>query len=237
MSWTNISRRGFDVTSFAGGPAQGSNMARVRDLAPQQCLVAPIDVGKHGAMSLVAIHYGQIVGEPFEYGLAVSGVDTFMAAVDAVVRRTDAASVRIGIEAAGHYHQALATTLRSKGFDVVELNPYQVKIARTQLGQARIKTDIRDCMAMVELLVRGQGWPLHRHDGAVAEQAALVAHRRRKLAAAQALGSQIHALSDVAFPGPGHRGGDRRRMCPRRPARHSCAIARRRPGHVRCPAR
>jgi transposase len=56
-------------------------------------------------------------------------------------------------------------------------------------------------MAMVELLVRGQGWPLHREDGAVAEQAALVAHRRRKLAAAQALGSQIHALADIAFPG------------------------------------
>jgi transposase len=176
-------------------------MARVRDLAPQRCLVVPVDVGKHAAMALVADHYGQIVGEPFEFRLTIAGVDTLVATVDHVARRTAAASVRVGVEAAGHYHQALASTLRGKGFDVVELNPYQVKIARTQLGQARIKTDLRDCMAMVELLVRGQGWPLHREDGAVAEQAALVAHRRRKLAAAQALGSQIHALADVAFPG------------------------------------
>jgi hypothetical protein len=42
-------------------------------------------------MSLVANHYGQIVGEPFEYGLTVPGVETFIATVDAVVRRTDAA--------------------------------------------------------------------------------------------------------------------------------------------------
>jgi transposase len=35
----------------------------------------------------------------------------------------------------------------------------------------------------------------------VAEQAALVAHRRRKRAAAQVLGNQIHALADIAFPG------------------------------------
>jgi transposase len=189
------------VTSFAGGAAQAGYMARVRDLAPQQCLVVPVDVGKHSAMALVADHYGQIVGEPFEFRLTVEGVDTLVAAVDGVARRTAAASVRVGIEAAGHYHQALATTLRRKGFDVVELNPYQVKIVRSQLGQAKIKTDLRDCMAMVELLVRGQGWPLHREDGAVAEQAALVAHRRRKQAAAQALGSQIHALADVAFPG------------------------------------
>ncbi|MEV5543621.1 transposase, partial [Saccharopolyspora shandongensis] len=189
------------MKSFAGGAAQAAYMARVRDLAPQRCLVVPVDVGKHAAMALVADHFGQIVGEAFEFDLKVSGVDTFVAVVDAVMRRTASASVRVGIEAAGHYHQALASTLRGKGFDVVELNPYQVKIARAQLGQARIKTDVRDCMAMVELLVRGQGWPLHREDGAVAEQAALVAHRRRKLAAAQALSSQIHALADVAFPG------------------------------------
>jgi transposase len=173
----------------------------VRDLAPQRCLVVPVDVGKRTAMALVADHYGQIVGEPFEFGLTVSGVDALTTAIDGVAKRVAAGSVRVGIEAAGHYHQALAATLRDKGFDVVELNPYQVKIARAQLGQARIKTDLRDCMAMVELLVRGQGWPLHRQDGAVAEQAALVAHRRRKQAAAQALGSQIHALADLAFPG------------------------------------
>jgi transposase len=173
----------------------------VRDLAPQRCLVVPVDVGKRTAIALVADHYGQIVGDPFEFGLTVSGVDALVTAIDGVAKRVAAGSVRVGIEAAGHYHQALAVTLRDKGFDVVELNPYQVKIARAQLGQARIKTDLRDCMAMVELLVRGQGWPRHREDGAVAEQAALVAHRRRKQAAAQALGSQIHALADLAFPG------------------------------------
>ena len=189
------------MTGFAGGVAQAGYMARVRDLVPQRCLVVPVDVGKHSAMALVADHYGQVVGEPFEFGLTVSGVDRLVTVIEGVTRRTVAGSVRVGIEAAGHYHQALASALRGKGFDVVELNPYQVKIARAQLGQARIKTDLRDCMAMVELLVRGQGWPLHREDGAVAEQAALVAHRRRKLAAVQALGSQIHALADVAFPG------------------------------------
>jgi transposase len=54
---------------------------------------------------------------------------------------------------------------------------------------------------MVELLVRGQGWTVRRHDGPLGEQAVWVAHRRRKLDAAQVLGSQIHALADPAFPG------------------------------------
>jgi transposase len=189
------------VASFAGGVAQAGYVDRIRDLAPQQCLVVPVDVGKRTAVALVADHYGQIIAEPFEFDLTVSGAGRLAAVIAVVRRKVDARSVRVGVEAAGHYHQALATTLRSNGFDVVELNPYQVKMARAQLGQARVKTDVRDCMAMVELLVRGQGWPLHRQDGAMAEQLVWVAHRRRKLAAAQALGSQVHALADLAFPG------------------------------------
>jgi transposase len=189
------------VASFAGGVAQAGYVGRVRDLAPGRCLVVAVDVGKRTAMALVADHYGQIVAEPFEFDLTVSGVAKLVAGIAETCERVSAQSVRVGVEAAGHYHQALAATLRGKGFDVVELNPYQVKMSRVQLGAARVKTDMRDCMAMVELLVRGQGWPVHRQDGAMAEQVVWVAHRRRKLAAAQALGSQVHALADLAFPG------------------------------------
>lgn len=186
---------------FAGGAAQAGYVSRIRDLAPDRCLVVPVDVGKRAAAALVADDHGQVVGELFEFNLTVSGLDRFMGVVGDVKRRIGAQSIRIGVEAAGHYHRSVATTLARNGFDVVELNPYQVKTARVQLGQARVKTDRRDCLAMVELLVRGQGWPLHRHDGPVAEQAVWVAHRRRKLDAAQVLGSQIHALADLAFPG------------------------------------
>jgi transposase len=189
------------VTIFAGGPAQAAYVARIRDLPPRQCLVVAVDVGKWAAMALIADQHGQVIGEAFEFALTRSGLTALLARIDQAVAAVTARSVRVGIEAAGHYHQALAMTLRDNGFDVVELNPFQVKTARAQIGQARVKTDLRDCMAMIELLVRGQGWPLHDADGAVAEQAAWVAHRRRKQAAAQALGSQVHALADLAFPG------------------------------------
>ena len=148
------------MASFAGGVAQAGYVGRVRDLVPQRCLVVPVDVGKRTAVALIADHYGQIVVEPFEFDLTISGVDKLVAAIVEVCGQVGAQSVRVGVEAAGHYHQALASTLCGKGFDVVELNPYQVKMSRVQLGAARVKTDVRDCMAMVELLVRGQGWPV-----------------------------------------------------------------------------
>jgi transposase len=189
------------MMTFAGGRAQADYVARVRGIPPEQCLVVPIDVGKHSAVSLVADHEGRVVHHPITFPMTATGTRTLVSAAGAAERATSAASVRFGIEAAGHYHRVLASTLHASGLDVVELNPAAVKLARSQLGQARVKTDVRDCLAMVELLVRGQGWPLHRHDDQVALQAMWVAQRRRKLDAAQALTNQVHALADLAFPG------------------------------------
>jgi len=189
------------VSKFAGGLAQADYMSRIGQLPPQQCLVVPIDVGKSSATALVVDHHGRIVQDLFEFDLTVSGANKLITVVAAAEQRAGALSVRAGIESAGHYHRALATTLRDKGFDIVELNPYHVKMARAQMGQARIKTDLRDCLSMAEVLVRGRGWGPHSQDGTIAEQRLWTARRRRKLAAAQVLGGQIHALADLAFPG------------------------------------
>ena len=56
------------MAGFAGGTAQAGYVARVRDLAPQRCLVVPVDVGKRTAMALLADHCGQIIGDPIEFG-------------------------------------------------------------------------------------------------------------------------------------------------------------------------
>ena len=86
--------------------------------------------------------------------------------VTAAERSANAGSVRFGIESAGHYHRALASTLRAEGSTSCELNPLPREARPSPAGPGALKTDLRDCLAMVELLVRGQGWPLHRADGA-----------------------------------------------------------------------
>lgn len=187
---------------FAGGAAQAEYMSQVRGLPPERCLVVPVDVGKRTAMAVIADRNGEVVGDPVEFELTVPGRDRLIDRVAAGDRQVGGAlHVRYGVEAAGHYHRALATSLHASGRNVVELNPRAVKVARTELGQAKVKTDLRDCLAMVELMVRGQGWPLHGSDGAVAEQLLWAGQRRRQADAVLALGNQVHALADVAFPG------------------------------------
>lgn len=49
----------------------------------------------------------------------------------------------------------------------------------------RLKTDVRDCFAVVELLTRGQGWPFYRYVDTVVSQQLWIARRRRTLLATQ----------------------------------------------------
>ncbi|MFD1661607.1 hypothetical protein ACFSL4_26225 [Streptomyces caeni] len=109
------------MTEFVGGLSQAEYMARVRDLPQGRCLVVAVDVGKRSAMGLIADHCERISGEPVDFALTRPGAEALELAIRSAVRLNDAASVRVGIEAAGHYHRALAARLWEGGFDVVEL--------------------------------------------------------------------------------------------------------------------
>lgn len=187
--------------TFVNGELQAQFMARIRGLDPQRCLVVPVDVGKAIAMALVADHYGEIIVAPFEFPLTETGFQALSAAVTRAERERDALIVRVGVEAAGHYHRTLVARLRAAGLEVVELNPRAVKDARGQQLLRTLKNDARDCGAMAELLIRGTGRPPQCRDEALAAQAAWVAHRRRKVAAQAILANQIHGQLDLIFPG------------------------------------
>ena len=186
---------------YVGCSLQAEFMVRVRGVDPRACLVAPVDVGKVEAMALVADHHGEIVVAPFRFALTERGYAEFAAAVTFASAERDAQVCRVGVESAGHYHKTLVARLRTTGFDVVELNPAAVKQARAQQLLARLKTDQLDLGAMAELLVRGAGRPPQCRSEAMAEQAAWVAHRRRKWRAHRSLRQQIHAQLDLVFPG------------------------------------
>jgi hypothetical protein len=54
------------------------------------------------------------------------------------------AVVKVGIEAAGHYHQPLLNAPWPGGWEVLELNPGHVTEQRRVLGKRTIKTDVID---------------------------------------------------------------------------------------------
>ena len=112
------------------------------------------------------------------------------------------AVVKVGIEAAGHYHWPL---LRSgawpTGWEVLELNPAHVTEQRRVLGKRTIKTDVIDLQAMTELLLAGRGQPVHDRSLVLEELTAWSTHRTGRVALRAATKNQLLGQLDRTFPG------------------------------------
>jgi transposase len=186
---------------YIGGSLQEAFVERIRGVDRERLLAVPIDVGKRTAAALVCDFYGQLVVAPFSFGLDERGLELFVRAVATAEAERGSAWVRVGLESAGHYHQTLLARLRDLAFDVSVLNPAQVKGNRAQDLLRSLKTDERDLGAMAELLIRGKGRPVGHVDEAMATQAAICAHRRRKVKARTAVKNHVHKGLDLVFPG------------------------------------
>ena len=84
-----------------------------------------------------------------------SGVAATVSRVSAVVAA--AAHVKMGIEAAGHYHRPVLDDGWPPGWEVLELNPAHVAEQRRVSGRRRVKTDVIDLEAITELVLAGRG--------------------------------------------------------------------------------
>lgn len=189
------------AVGYIGGAEQGRFVARIRNAERERLLAAPIDVGKRTAAAMVCDFWGEIVTAPFEFELNQSGFTKLRAELARAEAGRDVALTRVGVEQAGHYHDALVARLQSEGLDVVVLSPSQVKENRSQNLLRAVKTDARDLAAIAELMIRGLGRRPELEDGPIARQAVLVAHRRRKVKARSALKNQVLATWDLVFPG------------------------------------
>lgn len=190
-----------DALGLRGGVGVGTppRAKASGDVLPGDPLTLGIDVGKYDALALIADGRGELLGEPVSFGLDEPGVASLEAAVRDRCGERRASVVRLGVEACGHYHRLLVHRLRSAEWDTVDLSPAQVHAARTQMGYRRLKSDLRDAAAMIELLIRGNGRARSSHVDAIAELQAWVGHRNRKQAARVALGNQLLANLDLVF--------------------------------------
>lgn len=185
---------------FVGGAVQAGFLRSMERVGPVRSVLAGIDVGKFEALGLIADGRGELLAEPVVFGLDEPGVRAFESAIGRACAARSARLVRFGVEACGHYHRLLVHRLRSAGWDTVDLSPAQVHAARAQMGYRRLKSDQRDAAAMIELLIRGAGRTGADSHEAMTQLQVWVAHRHRKQDARVALGNQLLASIDLAFP-------------------------------------
>lgn len=109
--------------------------------------------------------------------------------------------VKVGVEAAGHYHRPVLDHRWPDGWEVLELNPAQVAEQRRVQGRRRVKTDVIDLEAITELVLAGYGRPVSDRDVVIGEVSAWALHRSRRVATRSATKNQLLGQLDRAFPG------------------------------------
>ena len=162
-------------------------------------IVVAVDVGKcSGVLSATDGARRCLVG-PVGFAMTRSGLCGVIDRIGAVVGTS--VQVKVGVEAAGHYHRPVLDYAWPSGWQVVELNPAQVAEQRKVAGRRRVKTDAIDLEAITELLLAGKGHPVGATPTILGEIAAWAGHRSRRVAVRTATKNQLLGQLDRTFPG------------------------------------
>jgi hypothetical protein len=190
-------------------------------------VVVAVDVGKNTvALSVTDDQRHRLLG-PLDFGMTRGGLSATVQKIQSKV--SDSALVKVGIEAAGHYHQPLMVPSSwPAGWQLLELNPAHVTEQRRVQGRRRVKTDAIDLEAITELVLAGRGTPVTDRAQAIGELAAWSAHRtgpgrgpdRVEEPAAGSAGPRVPGPDAGAARHTGDEGGtaDRRALHRPRPA-------------------
>ncbi|MFI6722101.1 IS110 family transposase, partial [Kribbella sp. NPDC050470] len=164
-------------------------------------VVVAVDVGKSSAvLSVTDAARHRLLG-PVEFTMTRSSLSQVVDRVRGVLPGAGE-SVRVGVEAAGHYHLPLIeTSTWPAGWELLELNPAHVTEQRRVQGRRRVKTDAVDLEAITELLLAGRGLPVAGRDVVIGELVAWVAHRTRRVQTRTATKNQLLGQLDRSFPG------------------------------------
>ena len=175
--------------------------ARSEDVPLRQLVAVPVDVGKSSAKVKVCDFSGRTLLAPCEFALTRRGVADVIGRLQAAVPG-DARLVRVGVEAAGHYHQpVIAPGVWPDGWEIVELNPAHVTAQRRVNGSRGVKTDEIDLAAITDMLLAGRGVAVVCGEAPLVELQAWVAHRRRRVEVRTATKNQLLGQLDRCFPG------------------------------------
>jgi transposase len=112
------------------------------------------------------------------------------------------AAVKVGVEAAGHYHRPLlGSALWPAGWELLELSPARVSEQRRVQGRRRVKTDAIDLEAITELVLAGHGVAVTTRSATITELSGWAMHRSRRILTRTATKNQLLAQLDRCFPG------------------------------------
>ena len=114
-----------------------------------------IDIAKSfHVVSVIDDNETKVINKPFKINNDYKGFDKLLSTLDSVTLNKD--DFLIGIEATGIYGENLLEFLKSKGYSVKLLNPFQTSRYREQITMKKVKNDNIDSLVIALFLKDGK---------------------------------------------------------------------------------
>jgi transposase len=168
------------------------------DYSLNEVLVVPIEIGKFNSKATIANMYGDLVVDNFIFSNNQRGYRFLKERVDTTSKSNNAKLVFVGMEGTGHYHENLAMRLKSDGYTVDIIHPYDSKHERENKNA---KTDEIDLMSIARMLITNKGRRCTLAEETYSKLQVVSRGRRKLVYMRTALKNRITSLVDRIFPG------------------------------------
>jgi len=163
-----------------------------------EVLVVAIEIGKFNSKGIIADMYGDLIMDNFQFPNNQRGYRFLTGKIKSASQIADSKLVFIGMEGTGHYHENIALQLKSDGFSVEIIHPYDSKHERENKNA---KTDGIDLLSIARMLITNKGRRSVLADGIYSNLKVVSRSRRKLVFMRTSLKNRITALVDRIFPG------------------------------------
>lgn len=154
-----------------------------------------IDIAKSSHFASVVNSDGEVIVKPFKFSNDIYGFNLFLNNII----HLDKDSIFIGLEATGHYGDAITSFLFDKGFKIGRINPIQTDALRSS-NIRKTKTDKIDTLLISKCLVLGHYSLLSSVDINIIKLKSFCRFRFDISHSVSKLKTQLVSCLDTAFP-------------------------------------
>ena len=114
-------------------------------------IYAGIDVAKDKHDCVITNSDGEVLTKAFSFSNNLEGFNTIFQRISSV--SNDCSTIKVGLEATGHYSYNLLGFLLDKGLNVYALNPLHTNLFRKSLSLRKTKADKVDAHIITTMLM------------------------------------------------------------------------------------
>jgi transposase len=163
-------------------------------------LVVGIDIAKETQVARAVTYRGIEIGRPCSFKNDCYGFQKLLSWIKAIQKQHNKTSVIFGMEPTGHYWLNLAWWLLEQRFEVVVVNPYQVKSNKENRDNSPTKNDLKDALVIADMVKNGYYSPLRLPTGNYQALRVLMGDREFVIKQFITIQNQIHRWLDIWFP-------------------------------------